>query len=204
MTDILEISADQLIAKGWHRECYLHPANNNLCVKVVVNGDDTETRREQAYYQHLEKRLNDWQSIPKFHGNVATNLGDGAVFSLIRDADGEVSKTLGHYLSSPELFSRHHLQLQDSLLRLYHYQLQNNVITMSLKPNNLLFQLNESGEGTMFIIDNLGNAELLPVSTHSRFFGARKIQRKWRKFKSVLNKQYPDLTLLVKTLDKLP
>lgn len=204
MTDRLELSTEQLIARGWHRECYQHPADRNLCIKVVVNGNDTETRREQAYYRHLEQRLIDWQSIPKFHGNVVTNKGDGAVFSLIRDVDEQVSKTLGHYLSSAELFTRHRLELQDSLLRLYQYQLQNNVITMSLKPNNLLFQLRQNGKGTMFIIDNLGNAELFPVSTYSRFFGSRKIQRKWRKFKTVLNKQYPDLPLLDETLDALP
>jgi hypothetical protein len=204
MTDRLELLADQLIARGWHRECYQHPTDKNLCVKVVVNGDDTETKREQAYYRHLEGRLSDWQSIPKFHGQVDTNLGNGAVFSLIRDADGEVSKTLGYYLSSPELFSLHRVELQESLQRLYHYQLKNNVITMSLKPNNLLFQLHETGQGTMFIIDNLGNAELLPVSTYSRFFGARKIQRKWTKFKSALSKQYSNLTLLAESLDKLP
>jgi hypothetical protein len=204
MTDRLELAAEQLIARGWHRECYQHPADRNLCVKVVVNGDDTETRREQAYYRHLEQRLTDWQSIPKFHGNVATNKGDGAVFSLIRDANGQVSKTLGHYLSSAELFAQHRLELQKSLLSLYQYQLQNNVITMSLKPNNLLFQLSENGQGMMFIIDNLGNAEQFPVSTYSRFFGSRKIQRKWRKFKMVLNKQYAELPLFAETLDALP
>lgn len=203
MSERIELSAECLIARGWHRECYRHPEDHNLCVKVVVNGDDKETLREQGYYRHLQKHLSDWQSIPQFHGNIATNLGNGAVFSLIRDPDGEVSKTLGYYLSSAELFSRYRAELQDSLQRLFCYQIKHNVITMSLKPNNLLFQRSDTGQGNMFIIDNLGNAEVIPFSTHSRFFGSRKIQRKWRKFKTLLNKQYPDLALLAETLDNV-
>jgi len=112
MRDRLELSAEQLIARGWHRECYLHPADNNLCVKVEVNGDETETRDEQAYYRHLDKRLTDGQSAPHFHGQVVTNLGNGAIFDLVRDADGEVAKTLAHYLKYPSIFEQHYTVLK--------------------------------------------------------------------------------------------
>ena len=38
--------------------------------------------------------------MPKFYGNEDTNMGSGAVFDLIRDEDGQVSKTLEFYLDN--------------------------------------------------------------------------------------------------------
>lgn len=187
----IQLNSDNLIASGWHRECYAHPENSDLCIKVVVNGDHIETRREQNYYRLLEKRLTSWHGIPKFHGNVETNKGNGAVFDLIRDADGSVSKTLAHYLENKSLFEQYSKTLQVSLKELYDYQLKNNVLTMSLKPKNLLFQLDSSGQGKLQIVDNLGNADFIPLASYLSLLGKAKIKRKWKRFHLLLTEKYP-------------
>ena len=80
-----------MIGKGLHRECFIHPEDINKCIKVVVNGNQQETEREQSYYKFLQKKKIAWDMLPKFYGNIETNMGLGAVFDLIRDHNGQVS-----------------------------------------------------------------------------------------------------------------
>lgn len=199
----LTLNEIDLIARGWHRECYQHPDDEHRCVKIVVNGDETETKREQAYYQFLEKSLSDWRSVPRFHGNVETNLGQGAVFDLVRDDDGKISRTLGDYLGHQHEFNNHAPAILTAMKNLINYQLEHNVLTMSLKQNNLLFQVKADGSGVMHIIDNLGNADWIPLCTYSHFFGQKKIRRKWKKFLNLLEINQldrPDVNNMLKEL----
>lgn len=190
---MIELKPSAMIGKGLHRECYVHPENNNLCIKVVVTRGEEETRREQAYYKFLQKRNISWQMLPKFYGIVDTNLGDGAVFDLIRDADeGSVSKTLEYYLESPELTEANFQGIAQSLKSLKAYLLDQNVMTMTIKPKNIVYQQQDEQHGVCIIIDNIGNSDLVSISSYSRFFGRRKINRKWIKFIAAMQKHYPD------------
>lgn len=190
---MVELQPSLLIARGWHRECYRHPENPNRCIKIVVNGDDVETRREQAYYRFLQKRLNDWRAIPRFYGNIDTNLGSGAEFELVRDADGSVSRTLAHYLEDKGLLYQHFPSLISALKALYYYQLENNILTMSIKPMNLLLQHNTDGNSSIQIIDNLGNADFIPIANYFKPLGKAKIKRKWHRFNQALQQTHPEL-----------
>ncbi len=201
---LLTLNDSYLIARGWHRQCYQHPDHEDRCIKIVVNGDDTETKREQAYYRLLEKRLQDWRSVPRFHGNVDTTLGQGAVFDLVRDYDGKISKTLADYIEREREFNQYAPVLMTAMFNLIDYQLKHNVLTMSLKPKNLLFQVLANGDGVMHIIDNLGNSDWIPLCTYSHFFGQQKIRRKWKKFLTMLEKKHlnrPDLMYMFKSLE---
>ncbi|MCX4187625.1 YrbL family protein [Methylophaga sp. OBS4] len=193
---MIKLKTEDPIGKGWHRECYQHPEDNNLCIKVVVNGNHKETEREQAYYRLLQKRLTDWQGLPRFHGNVETDMGWGAVFDLIRDHDGQVAKTLDHYLSDTILLEQYSQAIIEALKALKAYQVQHNVLSMSLKPKNLLFQRMNENNGRVLIIDNIGNADLIPFCSYLSFLGKKKIARKWNRFKQLLNKTYPESTAI--------
>ena len=188
---MLKLSPVLLIARGYHRECYQHPEDNDRCVKVVVHGGTEETRREQAYYRLLEKRLSDWRGIARFHGNSDTNLGAGAVFDLIRDADGSVSRTISQYLENAETLELHLEDIIHALVDFKHYQLKNNIQTMSLKPWNFVYQVSHEGRGNVFLIDSLGNSDFIPICTYNGFFGRRKIHRKWAKFITLVERHYP-------------
>lgn len=188
---MLTLSPALLIARGYHRECYQHPEDKNRCVKVVVHGGTEETRREQAYYRFLEKRLSDWRSIARFYGNFDSNLGTGAVFDLIRNADGSVSRTVSQYLENPQTLQAHLENLVSALVAFKAYQLENNIQTMSLKPWNFVYQLPSQGKGKIYLIDSLGHADFIPICSYSRFFGQRKIHRKWAKFIKLLEQHYP-------------
>ena len=86
-----------VVGVGRHRVCYIHPEDPRKCIKVIYNPDPhafQEIKREVAYYRRLEKYLKDWSGLPKFYGEVQTNLGRGFVYDRVIDFDGQPSKTI--------------------------------------------------------------------------------------------------------------
>lgn len=79
---MITLSPETMIGKGLHRECFIHPNDKSKCIKVVFYGNQQETRREQSYYKFLEKRRTPWDMLPKFHGNIETNLGSQEQYSM--------------------------------------------------------------------------------------------------------------------------
>ncbi len=185
---MLYIDGTTLIGRGRHRECYQHPGNRDLCIKLIMKDSHLEIKREKQYYRHLQKRGISWDMIPRYYGDVETNLGPGSVFDLIRDRDLAASKSLEYYLSSEEQTEKYYESLSESLHLLKEYLRDNNVVTMNLKPYNILCQKNESGISRLFLVDNIYNSEFIPVSNYSKFFAKRKIARKWQRFEeNILN-----------------
>ncbi|RWR02229.1 hypothetical protein ED28_09185 [[Pantoea] beijingensis] len=181
----MELDQTLYVAKGRHRECYLHPVDNHLCVKVVYNkesGGAQESRRELKYYHFLEKRNIDWRILPAFHGKVETNLGTGVLFDFVRDYDGQPSKTLEHYLSHEFRDGLNNPELLRALSELKAGLLKNRIITMTLKSKNILYKKESAHVGRLVIVDNIGNSSLIPVASYSNFFGTRKIHRTWARF----------------------
>jgi hypothetical protein len=173
---MITLKPSAMIGKGLHRECFIHPEDINKCIKVVVNGNQQETEREQSYYNFLQKKKIAWDMLPKFYGNIETNMGLGAVFDLIRDHNGQVSKSLKHYLKDKEFVDLHRQKL-----------LKYNIITMPIKSKNILYQQTSEKTGTFHIIDNIGNADFFPLATYSSLLGNNKILRRWNRFYSNLN-----------------
>ena len=187
---MIEIDTHALIGKGLHRECYVHPDDPARCVKVVVAGTIDENHREAAYYAQLARRGISWEMLPRFHGLEQTTLGEGAIFDLVRDHDGPVSHTLAHYLVSRQLTEQHAAALQVALVNLKNYLLENRIITMTLKPKNILFQQYTADDGRLVIVDNIGNSDFIPLANHSKWLARWKIRRKWRRFENDLRRAY--------------
>lgn len=179
-----------MIAEGLHRACYRHPENPGYCVKVVVRGDQKETEREQAYYSRLQKSAVPWTGIPQFHGNVATNLGAGAVFDLVRDCDGQVSRTLHYYLEPGNRSLLPGTVLQSCLLGLKSYLLHYGILTLTIKPANVVYQRLAEGQGRLVIIDNLGIVEFLPLCRSFGMLAQKRILRRWNRFEQKLWVEY--------------
>ena len=185
---MLKLESSALIGRGFRRECYFHPEDKNKCIKVVVAGDHKETRREQSYYRLLEKRSIAWKMLARFYGNVETNLGEGAVFELIRDYNGEVSKTLGHYFSTNNETDRDYQYLYQALLELKQYLLKWKIVTMVLRPQNIVYKKTNESEGYLVVIDNIGNSDFIPICNYVDWMATRKIRRRWQRFEDILTK----------------
>ena len=183
---MLKLESSALLGKGLRRECYFHPEDENKCIKIVVAGDHKETLREQSYYRLLEKRNIAWKMLARFYGNVETNLGEGAVFQLIRDYNGEVSKTLVHYFSAKNETDRNYQYLYQELLVLKQYLLKWKIVTISLKPQNIVYKKTNESEGFLVIIDNVGNSDFIPICNYIDWMATRKINRKWQRLEDLL------------------
>ncbi len=112
--------------------------------------------------------------LAKFHGNIETNLGAGAVFDLVRDYDGSVSKTLDTYFKLADEATVSYSNIVQCLSQLKHYLLTNNIITMGLKPRNILYRRLDQATGRCVIVDNIGNSDFIPICTYNKFLGNKK------------------------------
>ena len=193
---MLILTPSLLIGRGKRRECYHHPDDNKLCIKIVVAGDNKETIREQAYYRFLEKRKVSWEMITRFHGNVETNMGTGAVFQLISDYDGKVSKSLKHYLSYFDEKTLNHKTLSKAIRDLKQFLLKGRIITMSLADHNMVFKKVTATEGVLVLVDNIGNSDFIPVANYINYFAQKKMLYEWKRFESCLLNDYPDNEML--------
>ena len=187
---MLTLESSSLIGRGLRRECYFHPEDGNKCIKVVVAGDHEETVREQSYYRLLEKRNISWQMLARFYGNVETNRGEGAVFELIRDYNKEVSKTLGQYFSANNKTDLDYQDLSRTLPLLKQYLLKWKIVTMALKPQNIVYKKINESEGILVVIDNIGNSDFIPICNYVNWMAAQKIRRKWQRFEDSIKKDY--------------
>ena len=187
---MLTLESSSLIGRGLRRECYFHPGDESKCVKVVVVGDHRESVREQAYYRLLEKRAICWDMLARFYGNVETNRGPGAVFELIRDYNGEVSRTLEHYFSSDIETDLDYHELSRRLPLLRQYLLHWKIVTMAIKPQNIVFKKTDQSRGDLVVIDNVGNSDFIPICNYVDFMARRKIRRKWQRFENSLFRDY--------------
>jgi len=187
---MVHIDKSALIGKGHHRECYQHPEVNNLCIKVDAPGNPKENRREKKYYRYLVNRGICWDMIPAFHCVIETNMGPGSVFDLILDEEGAASKSLQHYLSSDNKTAAFYDRLSASLHALKDYMLQQRIVPMTLKPKNILCKKLDCGDFRLFIIDNIGNSDFIPICNYSRYLARRKILRKWQRFEDGILKTY--------------
>ena len=100
---MINICEKYYIDKGALQKCYIHPENENLCIKVKIDEnhkDHTRVDREVQYYKKIQKKNIKNCFWAKYHETLDTNFGIGYVYDLIRDeTTNEVSKTVSEYLS---------------------------------------------------------------------------------------------------------
>lgn len=167
---MIELPKDHLdplvVGVGRHRVCYIHPKDPRKCIKVIYNSGShafQEIKREVSYYRHLEKYLKDWSGLPRFYGEVNTNLGIGYVYDRIIDFDGRPSETMDQRyrdIHTEASFIEEKL-LVDNLEK---YLLDNHVVTMTLKPYNILCHRISRNELFPVICDNIGVAAFVPLA----------------------------------------
>lgn len=206
MNTTITLSEKDYISRGLHRKCYHHPEDANKCIKVNYNeGAEEETNREIAYYKHLIKRNVSFDALAKYYGPVLTNYGNGHIFELIRDYNGETSIPLEKYLANKSLTEKYFDQLVTGLKELKSALLKDRIITMTIKSKNILFQQLSDTNSRLVIIDNIGNSTFIPIANYIPCFAKSKIERTWQRFlKSIVkeNSHNPLLTRLIDVLNQ--
>lgn len=188
---VVELREELFYGNGRHKKCYIHPENENLCIKVPYNdGGKIDLEREVKFVRLLKKNKKDCSILPEYFGKIQTSRGDGYVFELIKDYDGEKSLTLEDYLNSEELLRENFRIIVNLLKILKENLLQNQIITMGLFPENIIFQKIDYNKYRVRIVNDMGNAALIPLEYYSSFFAVRKILRRWKRFVKVVKNDY--------------
>ena len=181
---MLHLSDHTPLGTGRHRKCYAHPDDAQRCIKIVYNNDqggDKEIKRELGYYAHLNRYLKDWSGIPRYYGTVETDCGTGYVYDVISDFDGKPSITLKQFAAECR-YEEDLVVLRQILRTLKKYITENHIVTMTLKPANILCHRISESEVVPVICDNIGESTFIPLATWSKWFCRRKQERLWDRF----------------------
>lgn len=182
MPEPLQLTPDMLLSSGSNRQCYYHPYDDNLCVKVLHNDSPAKTQtREINYFRLLKRRKISSPMVADLVEVVPTNRGTGVVFELVRDIDGQVAKTVGHYLRKEDTFFNR--IVVDKLDELIKHLLQKNIIFRDLITENVMLRRTGTNKYTPVVVDGIGHNDFIPLCDYITALGQRKNLRKWNREK---------------------
>lgn len=176
------------IGQGRERVCYLHPEDDSKLIKVATGDENVQTRREIDFYNRLRKRSNfPYTHLPEYHGQVQTNLGSGIVVDLVRDLDGEISRSMHSHLTEGVALSN----FEPMLAELKNYLLQQRVIiNHDLVPGNLLLQHYARDASRLVVIDGLGDVVIVQWLNYFPSHARAKINRRWDRFRQRIDRAW--------------
>lgn len=197
---MLKLKHTRPLFVGGTRYCFQHPTHASRCVKVLRPDRTGEARKllrndfkkylparflddqrkEIKAYRELLSRASEtlWRHVPRYHGTEETDMGVGIVTQLMRDIDGKPPKNLQQLLPrglSPELAAG----IQEFTVAVSELR----ILSRDLLPHNIIAVRESDERYRVMLVDGIGNAELLPVSTHFALFARRKTARKIARFK---------------------
>ena len=175
---------DEPLGAGKERVCYRHPEDSSKIIKLQRSNVNKQTRRELEFYRGLRRRrMDNFEHIPRYFGEVETNLGTGNVFELISDFDGSPSKSLWDYFQQGVPLSEFYPYLEE----LKRYMLANLVVfSLDMGRFNVLLQRMSANRARLVVIDGLGNHTAMNWPDRLPFLARHKIERRWKRFFSRL------------------
>ena len=148
------IVVNDFIGCGNDRDCWQHPSNLDLCIKVAKPEQERPQNDIDFHYaQHLKKQDISGYHMPRVYGWVLTDKGPGLVFDLIRDYGGTVSKRLLVALSDADISFA---QAEQIVAQAFTWLIENRVILADYGIDNLLVQNYAPGLYRIVIVDGLG------------------------------------------------
>jgi len=180
--DNIILNENLLVGKGANRKCYIHPNDNNLCIKVLHrNTFQRGAKREARYYKRLQKRGTSSDMITKYFYTVQTNQGEGDVFELVRDYDGHVSKNIRYYLNSKDdNMNKKIIQLLEELRQ---YLKREYILFSDLSMHNILLKKVNTTESKLVLVDGIGDNNQIPFLEYVHTLGEKRSMKKWERFR---------------------
>lgn len=167
-----------LIGQGSERVCYHSPANAAFVIKLSPINCAKQTRRELAYFKFLKKHKVPFTHLPVFGEVVNVKGYIGFEQEAVANTDGSLSQTLAEYFQTHAIDS---VPLKELLADLYRYMYEYNILPCDLNKNNILLQFTPSGP-KLVLVDGIGNTDFVPLALYWKWWGRKKIARKWPRF----------------------
>jgi len=174
----LENLSSFLIGQGSERLCYRSPDNPRFVIKLSPKGHAKQTKREVSYFKFLKKHGVPFTHLPAFGDMVHVDGYIGFEQEAVTDADGRLSRTLAEYF---QIHAIDNVPLRELLADLYRYMYEYNILPCDLNQNNILLQFTENGP-KLVLVDGLGNTDFISLGQYWKWWGRRKITRKWPRF----------------------
>ncbi len=180
----LHLTRELFIAQGTHKQCYYHPTDKNVCIKIPYNpAGEKDLEREVRYLTKvLKTRAGKSGILPIYHGFVNTNKGKGHVFDVIYDFDGRISTPLSFLLDDPAFLDLHYHGLTNALIGLRETLFKFHIISMSIYSENILCQKINPYDFKLMFINDMGSGALIPVEYYWTSAAHAKIKRRWNRF----------------------
>ncbi len=181
---IINVSGLKPFGTGAHRKCFPYPGDPGRCIKVIYNSSTSarkEIVRELKYYEVLNRSLEDWSGVPRYYGQVKTDIGTGYVYDLIRNYDGTPAQTLETMMSGCGTLEEAE-KILDIFRSLKRYLRDNEIQTLPLQSYNILCQKTKPGEYRPVVCDNLGERAGIPLARWLTFLCHRKQEQRWKVF----------------------
>ena len=193
----LKLADRKPFGRGGKRDCYVHPAHPDRCVKV-----NRADRRPEDLLQQLppwkrwRKTVRDvdenhqdwktlaglgatveervWRHVPRLHGWVETDLGRGLVVDLVRDADGLISRSFLAYIWENG-FDDAACRAVDELVGFWE---EGAIPSRSLGLHNMAARRDADGSLRLVVVDGLGSTEFFPLSFLLSSYARRRARRR--------------------------
>lgn len=192
MDKVIELTEDMFIGKGTQKAVYAYPGDASKCIKVKIIAKNADMLKELAYRKVLQRTGKHKKMLPEYYGCVKTNLGDGYVFELVRDFDGQRSREIEEYLKEPELAEK--LLHTDVLSILQEFKkefLQEMIVTSNIEPYNMLVQRLSEETYKICVVDNVGTPCKIPLAYWFDYFAKKRAERYWKKFVQETGERFP-------------
>ena len=180
MSEKLSLPAQLFVGEGTDRSCFRHPHDERRCIKVL-HPDKRSGRfwRELRYYRRLQRRGIDFSHLTPYRGLVDTSLGRGAIFDLVLDDDGRVSRSLHHYLQKND--RQFDTWVVDEIERLKQDLYDQWIAFHDLNPTNILVKRLGYDEYCLVVIDGIGHNHFVPLASYSAGLARKKLVRVWNR-----------------------
>lgn len=194
------LSDKQYISEGKTRQCYIHPENNKLCIKVMkpMHKNAKFLKKEINYYKKIQNRNKKHflTFFAKYHGTVETNMGIGYLYSLVKDYDGKISLPLKHYLETRLISEFPNNLSKNALTDLKNQMVKYRVFGYDVYHNNLLCKLKSKNDIELVLVDGMGiNFESIRIRSHfaflvnhSEFLARKRVEKVFLPLSKILNR----------------
>jgi len=180
MSEKLQLSPQYFVAEGTDRRCFRHRDDENFCIKVLhPDTGSGRFRRELGYYTSLQRRGVDFRHLTPYRGRIDTSLGNGAIFDLVLDDDGRISRSLHHYLSQND--RRFNTWIVDEIEHLKQDLYDQWIVFHDLNPTHILVRRMGYDEFRLVVIDGIGEDRFFSLANYSPSFARKKLVRVWNR-----------------------
>lgn len=191
---IISLGACQLLARGAFRDCFAHPNDERLCVKVAHGvragrrGYEDPNTREMVEYERLKKLGAPVHRYgPEIYGVIATDLGPGLCVERLRGVGGGPVPNIRTACRN-RIAEGHPIDdILAGVRELAGFCVEFQVLAVCAGPENIgIVQRHGTEQIVAFDFKGHRNKEFFPISSYIPYFRRRKVARRFERMTAYL------------------